>query len=120
MKVRLIALLASLLLISGLLSLACTPPKTDKISDIKSSPSNFQSGVTVQGTVGTSFWIGPLDKGAYELSDGTGTIWVVTTSTPPDKNTVVRVKGSVESLVNVGGRYLGTVVYEQSRQTLRL
>jgi hypothetical protein len=111
---------AAVLFIAGLLMLGCKAPPTDNISDIKDHPTNYQGDVTVQGMVGTSFWIGTLDKGAYELTDKTGTIWVVVSTTPPPKGSEVRIKGSVESIASIGARYLGTVIDEKSRQTIKL
>lgn len=43
-----------------------------------------------------------LGHGAYQLDDGTGTIWVVATKGVPREGARVRVRGKVRDVVDVG------------------
>ena len=89
---------------------------TTDIADIKADPSQYEGKtVTIKGTASNSFWLALLTKGAYQLTDDTGSIWVVTSHTPPDKDAKARVKGTVESTITIGDRSLGTVVIEGKR-----
>ncbi len=87
---------------------------TTDIGEIKADSSQYEGKtVVIKGTVENSFWLALLTKGAYQVTDDTGTIWVVTSHTPPDKDTEVRVKGTVESAITIGEHSLGTVVIEE-------
>ena len=87
-----------------------------KISDIMADPIKYEDRqVSVSGTVGNNFWISLVDKGAYEIGDGTGTIWVVTGEPPPQQGTEVTVSGKVTTAVKLGDKTLGTVIVESGR-----
>jgi hypothetical protein len=90
---------------------------TTKIGDILASPLQFEGKeISVKGTIGNSFWISLINKGAYELDDGTGTIWVVTNQPPPQKGLQVSAKGTVSTAVKIGDRSLGTHLTETNRK----
>ena len=113
MKRTLVIFLVSGLVATLLLSIGCG---STKIGDIKADPAKYEGKeVIVKATAGNSFWIALITKGAYELSDETGSIWVVCSSTPPEKNAIVTVKGTVEKAITVGENSLGTVIMERSR-----
>jgi hypothetical protein len=57
-----------------------------------------------------------MGRGAYELDDGTGRIWVATTRGVPAKEARVGVKGQVHSGLNIGGRAFGTILEETERK----
>jgi hypothetical protein len=96
-----------------LLSIGCG---STKIGDIKADPAKYEGKeVVVKATAGNSFWIALITRGAYELTDETGSIWVVCGSTPPEKNAIVTVKGTVARAITVGENSLGTVIMEISR-----
>ena len=110
-KVVTVSLLLVLML-TAVLSSGCAT--TTNIGDIKANPSQYKGEeVTVKGTVGNSFWLALLSKGAYEISDDTGSIWVVCEHTPPEKNDEVKIKGTVEEAIRVGEHTLGTVIIEK-------
>lgn len=44
-----------------------------------------------------------LGRGAYQLDDGTGTIWVVSSKGVPRQGARVTVKGKVQDVVDLGG-----------------
>lgn len=87
-----------------------------KIGDILANPGQYNGKeVSVRGTVGDTLWFAVLDKGAYQLGDGSGTIWVVTTQPPPQKGLEISTKGTVSTLFRIGDRDLGTVITETHR-----
>jgi len=102
-----VALLAILVLTAG-----CAT----KISDIKANPAQYEGKeITVSGTVSEVFWLGILSTGAYQIDDGSGTIWVVTKVSPPEKDTKASAKGTVSSGFKMGDRILGVVINETGR-----
>ena len=68
----------------------------------------------IVGTVTDSY--GVLGTGAYELDDGTGTIWVVTKSGAPSRGSKVGAKGRVRTSFSFGGRSFGTILEESDRR----
>lgn len=87
-----------------------------KIGDILDSTSQFEGKeVTIKGTVGDTVWFGLLERGGYQLGDGTGNIWIITNQPPPEKGKSVSVKGTVQSAFSLGGRSFGTIISESKR-----
>ncbi len=87
------------------------------IGDIAANPAEYQGEeVSVKGTVGETVWLPVLTKGAYQVGDETGTIWVVTSQPPPQEGTLVSVKGMVDTAVKIGDKTYGTVVRESERK----
>jgi len=90
------------------------------ISDIKDNPSQYYGQeVTVQGTVGGRFWLALLTKGAYELTNDTGSIWVICQHTPPETGAEVRVRGTVEQVASMGEYSGGIAIIESNREQIR-
>jgi hypothetical protein len=56
--------------------------------------------VAVAGKVNRSFSV--LGHGAYEVDDGTGTLWVVSNSGVPREGASVTVKGTIRDVFNLG------------------
>ncbi len=108
-------LLTSALVLAALLLAGC--PQGTTIRDIQNDPNRFRDKeVSVTGRVVTSF--GAAGEGAYELDDGTGRIWVLTTQGGvPGEGARVRVTGRVDSGVTFGGRSFGVVIRESERHT---
>jgi len=89
-KTRCAALWAAALL--AVLLLAGCEQKT--INDLMAEPGKYANKeVGLTGTVTRSFSL--LGKGAYEIEDGTGKLWVVSGSGVPRKGAKVAVKGKV-------------------------
>lgn len=114
------AILASLLLAVVMFAAAC--PERKSIADIESNPSKYTNkSVAVAGTVEDSYGINiPLTKvrgGVYKISDGTGSIWVVTQSSVPSKGTQIGVKGKVQNGLSWNGRNYGLGMMEEDRRT---
>ncbi len=103
----------SLILAGTLLVTAC--PQQATVSRINADPGRFRNKeVGVVGTVTDSY--GVLGNGAYEIDDGTGRIWVVTTRGVPSRGSRVGTKGKVYTGFHWGGRSLGTVLQETNRR----
>jgi hypothetical protein len=74
----------------------------DKIGDILKNPDQY-NGKDV------------ISQGAYKVDDGTGSIWVVTSTGTPGKGETLSVKGTVNKGFAIGSTNLGTVIVEKSR-----
>ena len=99
----------------GALALTACPSKTT-IAKINQNPSRYQNQqVGLVGTVTDSY--GLLGNGIYELDDGTGRIWVMTTRGVPTRGTRVGASGHVHTGVSFGGRTYGLVLQEEQRRT---
>jgi hypothetical protein len=108
----------STLIILGLLfctlsAAGCSPAK---IGDILADPTQFEGqAVSVKGTVGGTIWFSLLERGAYQVGDGTGNIWIITNQPPPKEGESVCVQGAVQSAINLGDRSFGIVISESKR-----
>jgi hypothetical protein len=99
--------LVALLLLGGCASV--TP-----IRELLDDPSRYDGKtVRIQGEVKGS--LGGLGVGAYEVSDKTGTLAVVSDKAdPPRSGTKIGIKGKFDALLNLGFRSL-SVLREESR-----
>ena len=89
-------------------------PKQETISRINADPGRYRNKeVGIVGNVTDSY--GVLGNGAYEIDDGTGRIWVVTTRGVPSKGSRVGAKGKIYTGYSFGGRSFGTVLQETGR-----
>src|SRR5438105_11317200 len=87
---------------AGVLALTACPSRTT-ISRINQNPSRYHDKeVGLVGTVTDSY--GVMGNGIYELDDGTGRIWVMTTRGVPSKGTRIGASGHVHTGVSFGGR----------------
>jgi hypothetical protein len=103
---------ASLLLAMALMLAGCG---SVRINRILADPSRYSNrGVTVEGRVVNV--VGALNMGLYEVDDGTGRIYVVSTRGVPTKNARVKVDGTVQPGINVMGRSLGTAIKESGHR----
>lgn len=83
-----------------LLAVATTGCRTT-INQLLAEPARYaDQEVTVGGEVVKSASI--LGRGAYQINDGTGTVWVVTKRGAPRQGARVAVKGRVRDVVNLG------------------
>jgi hypothetical protein len=101
---------------------------TKTINHILADPSRYRNNeVTLKGTVVDSYSI--MDRGAYEISDGTGRLWIVSSHGVPRTGASVKVSGTVRegmNLGNAGGRLnlppgvaAGIVLVERSHTAKR-
>jgi hypothetical protein len=100
---------------SAVLTLTACPSKTT-ISKINQDPARYRAKqVGLIGTVTDSY--GVMGNGVYEVDDGTGRIWVVTTRGVPSRGSRVGVSGRVYTGLQFGGRNYGLGLKEENRQT---
>jgi hypothetical protein len=105
--------LGLILLAASFLLTAC--PSQTTISKITADPGRYnKKEVAIAGRVTDSY--GFLNQGVYEVDDGTGRMWVVTTRGVPSKGAHVGVKGTVYQGFNLGGRNFGTAMEETERK----
>jgi hypothetical protein len=93
-----------LLLVVALTVVLLACPQQIKIGDLTSNPGRYAGKeVTITGTVTSSFGI--LGTGAFQVDDGTGSIWVLSENYGvPSKGARVGITGRVTEGVSVGGR----------------
>lgn len=114
------AILLTLLIAVVAFAAAC--PERKSIADIESNPSKYQNkSVAVAGTVqdayGANIPFTPVRGGIFKVSDGTGSIWVLTQNSVPSKGTQIGVKGRIQNVVNWNGRNYGLGMIEEDRRT---
>ena len=91
------ALLAAIVL----WTLAMSGCEQKSINEIKAEPSRYANKeVSVIGTVTRSYSL--LGKGAYEIEDGTGKLWVVSDTGVPREGARIVVKGTIRDAYNLG------------------
>ena len=87
-----------LLLIAGFLITAACEQKS--INQIRAEPSRYtHREVAIAGHVIQSMSV--LGRGAYEVDDGTGRLWVISRSGVPRKGARVIVKGTIRDAFNL-------------------
>jgi len=97
---RLRATATAVALITALGLAGCA--STHSINRLMAEPSRYNNrDVSVQGTVVKSTSV--LGHGAYQIEDGTGSLWVVSTKGVPRKGARVKVTGKVRDVVDLGG-----------------
>src|SRR5688500_15340123 len=103
----------------SMLAVVLVACERQKIGDIKADPGSFHDKeVNVAGRVTQSF--GVLGRGAYQVDDGTGSLWVVSeTRGVPSKDAVVGVKGKIIPTLTFMGQNLATVLIENDRRALK-
>jgi hypothetical protein len=87
-----------------------------KIADLTRDPGRYHDkDVTVSGKVTDSY--GLLGTGAYQVDDGSGTIWVISEQAGvPTQGAHVEVTGRLAEGGSFGGRSLGLVLRETRRK----
>ena len=91
----------SLLIAVVLWALVMSGCEQKTINDIRADPSRYANKeVSVVGTVTRSYSV--LGRGAYEIDDGTGKLWIVSESGVPREGAKVGVKGTIRDGFNLG------------------
>jgi hypothetical protein len=104
---------AILLFASSILLTAC--PQQTTINQLNGDPARYRGKeVLIIGNVTNSF--GAIGKGAYELSDETGKIWVITQRGVPSKGARVGAVGRYIQGINWDGRNLASALEETDRK----
>jgi hypothetical protein len=84
-----------------------------KLADIQNELEKFKDKqVTLSGKVSETLALPFVHKGAYQLDDGTGKIWVVPAGDVPARGEKVKVTGTVRVGVEIAGKSFGTVLME--------
>lgn len=122
MKTRTKIILLSLVVLIGILSAAC--PKRVSIADIEANPSRYANKtVAVAGVVQDSYGVNiPLTSirgGVYKISDGSGSLWILTENSVPGKGAQVGVKGKIQNGLSWNGRNYGLGMMEEDRRFRR-
>lgn len=109
-------------LLGAILSIVFLAAACDEasISQIQNNPSKYYNKeVGFVGTVEDAYGVSVLGQGGgiYKVSDGSGTIWVVSQNGGvPVKGTRIGVKGRVQNGVNWNGKNYGLGVIETGRK----
>ena len=98
MKLLLFCIAIVIILATALSICSCT--ETDQIAFIMNNPSRFNGQtVDINGAVENTIWDSAVSRGAYQVFDGSGDIWVVTDQALPSKGIEVNVKGTLAVLL---------------------
>lgn len=105
----------------GIALFAAACPKRVSIGELQANPSRYYGkSIAVAGTVRDSYGVSiPLTNirgGVYKIDDGTGSIWVVTQDSVPQKGAQLGVKGEIQNGVNWNGKNYGLGMMEQDRR----
>jgi hypothetical protein len=111
-----LALKAKTFLIASVLIFAFQGCNHVKISDLARDPGKYSNrDVTVAGRVSQSF--GVMGNGAYQIDDGTGTIWIISEGYGvPGNGAKVSATGRLMSGATFGGRSLGMALRQTKRR----
>jgi hypothetical protein len=91
----------SVLLAAAILALLFVACEKKTINEIRADPHRYADrDVGIEGNVVRSYSV--LGKGAYEVDDGTGKLWVVSDKGVPRTGTRVAVKGKIRDAFDLG------------------
>ncbi len=91
----------ALLLVAVLWALAMSGCEQKTINQIKADPSRYSNHeVAIVGNVVRSYSV--LGRGAYEVDDGTGKLWVVSERGVPREGAKIVVRGTIRDAYNLG------------------
>ena len=118
-----VGVLGLLALTAGILVLVRTAPHSATVQDVLSDPEKYYGGVV--RLTGTASGISPVAvKGfrIFHLTDGTGSIWVITRQSAPQSGARIGVQGRVNTGIKadlpvIGGLSLGTYFVEEKRRS---
>jgi len=103
-----------LVVVSSMLLAGC-PPRVN-IAKLNQDPGRYAGKqISIAGRVTDSF--GALGRGAFQVDDGTGRMWVVTGHYGvPETSTNVAVSGHIEQRFSFGGRSFAVILHETERR----
>lgn len=83
------------------------------ISKIRHEPEKYEDKkVSIKGKVSETLGIPFVQKGAYQVDDGSGKIWVLSQKRRPSRGEEVVVKGKLKTGVSIRGHILGLAIVE--------
>lgn len=95
-------------------ALLCQGCGATKVSDITQNVDNFKDRhVSLRGKVVETLALPFVHRGAYQLDDGTGKLWIIPAGDVPERGKQLRVTGTVRSGFEIAGRRLGLVLLEK-------
>jgi len=108
-------IVTALLVVAGSILLAGCPPRVS-IAKLNQDPGRYAGKeISIAGRVTDSF--GALGRGAFQVDDGTGNMWVVTGHHgTPETGTKVAVIGHIEQGFSFGGRNFAVILHETERR----
>lgn len=109
----------SLILTVGIFGAAC--PQRVSIADIEANPSKYMNkDVAIAGTVRDSYGVSvpftSIRGGVYKIDDGSGSMWIATQNTVPNKGAQIGVKGQIQNGLSYGGKNYGLGMLEEDRR----
>lgn len=86
------------------------------IAELQRDPGRYDNKeVSISGTVVDSY--GVMGQGAYQVDDGTGRMWVITSGRGvPSRDAQVEVTGRLHDTATIRGKAVGTVLHEKRRR----
>jgi len=91
----------AVLLVVSILALLLVACEKKTISEIRADPHRYANrDVGIEGNVVRSYSV--LGRGAYEVDDGTGKLWVVSDKGVPRTGARVAVKGKIRDAFDLG------------------
>ncbi len=106
--------ISAILLLLSLVLVGCA--QTVQIGSLVGDPARWvNKTVRIEGTVQNSF--GGLGRGAYAVSDGTGTIWVASAKGIPASGMRVAVEGEVFQGFQFMGQSFGVALRETQHRS---
>jgi hypothetical protein len=108
-------IVAAILVLAGSVLLAGCPPRVS-IAKLNQDPGRYAGKeVSIAGRVTDSF--GALGRGAFQVDDGSGLMWVVTGHYGvPENGATVAVTGHIEQGFSFGGRNFAVMLHETERR----
>ena len=103
------------LVVAASILLAGCPPRVS-IAKLNRDPGRYAGKeISIAGRVTDSF--GALGRGAFQVDDGTGVMWVVTGHYgTPENGAKVAVIGHIEQGFSFGGRNFAVILHETERR----
>jgi len=95
----------------------CSINTNINISEIKDRPDEYKGKqVSIKGKVIETVSVPLIHKGAYQVDDGTGKIWVMSQERIPYRGDDVKIKGEVKTGFTFHKLTLGTVIVEGEKE----
>ena len=100
-------------------SIGCIGEGYNNIGEINNNPENFANEqIKIKGEVIEKYSVPIVNIGAYKLDDGSGSIWVITSSGVPGVGTDIKVDGNIATSFELGALNFGTVINENQRSEM--
>jgi hypothetical protein len=107
--------ITAVLVVAGSILLAGCPPRVS-IAKLNQDPGSYAGKeISIAGRVTDSF--GAMGRGAFQVDDGSGVLWVVTGHYGvPENGAKVAMTGHIEQGFSFGGRNFAVILHETERR----